>query len=58
MLETNLWGCYHKRLTIVPKHLSSKDVEVIGWHGRLSYLEIDIQIVQFVIIRVLGIVNF
>lgn len=42
MLETNLGGSYNHRFSEVSEHLSPQQVEVIGWHGALSELEVDV----------------
>ena len=42
MLETDLRSCKYQRLAIISQHLPSQQVEIVGWHCHLSYLEIDV----------------
>lgn len=49
MLEAYLWSSQDQGLSIVTVHLSSQEMEVVGRHGHLGELEIDVLPCQVVV---------
>lgn len=49
VLQTNLGAGQNKWLAIVPQHLSSQKVEIVGGHGDLSKLEVYIGAIEVII---------
>ena len=56
MFETNLGGCDHQRLAIVPEHLPAQNVEVVSWGGALGHLEVDVLSRQVVELSTHGVI--
>jgi len=42
VFESYLWSCYDQRFSEVSQHLPPQNMEIIGRHCHLSYLEIDV----------------